>query len=150
MSGLKIVINGCFDLLHEGHIHLIHTALRNSFEGTVLILINSDKSVRELKGEGRPIQDVRVRGHNVEKVYQAWCLKHRENTKVSIVIFNNEQELEEKIDKFKPDMIIKGDDRPDTREIIGSGKWPILILPRLKDKCGEEYSTTKKVKEITI
>lgn len=143
MHGLKIVINGCFDLLHPGHVLLIETALRNCFEGKVLVLINSDKSVRELKGLGRPIEELIVRGHNVEKIAQTWCLKHREYPKTSIVVFDTEDELSKKIDKFEPDMIIKGDDRPDTREIIGSGKWPILIIPRLKDKDKQDYSTTR-------
>jgi D-beta-D-heptose 7-phosphate kinase/D-beta-D-heptose 1-phosphate adenosyltransferase len=147
MNGLKIVINGCFDLLHAGHINLIETALRNSFEGKILILVNSDSSVRELKGEGRPIQEVLIRGNNVDQVCKAWCLKNREHPKVSIVIFNSESELEEKIDSFAPHMIIKGDDRYDLRDIVGSGKWPILIIPRIKDKNNQEYSTTREVKE---
>jgi D-beta-D-heptose 7-phosphate kinase/D-beta-D-heptose 1-phosphate adenosyltransferase len=147
MSGLKIVINGCFDLLHPGHVNLIETALRNSFEGKVLVLINSDKSVRELKGEGHPCYDVRIRGDNVEKVCKTWCMKNKEHPKVSIIIFSTEDELAEKIDRFEPDMIIKGNDRPDTRDIIGSGKWPILIIPRLKDNDGVEYSTTREFKK---
>jgi D-beta-D-heptose 7-phosphate kinase/D-beta-D-heptose 1-phosphate adenosyltransferase len=150
MRGLKVVINGCFDLLHPGHILLIETALHYCFEGKVLVLINSDKSIRELKGLDRPLQEVVVRGHEIEKVAQAWCLSHREYPKVEIVIFNSEDELSKKIDKFEPNMIVKGDDRPDTRDIIGSGRWPILIVPRLKNKFGVEYSTTQRIKELEI
>jgi D-beta-D-heptose 7-phosphate kinase/D-beta-D-heptose 1-phosphate adenosyltransferase len=145
MYGMKIIINGCFDLLHDGHIHLIHKALEYSYTGSVLVLINSDKSVKELKGEGRPKEEVILRGHKVEEAIGEWCQKHLEYPKTKVQIFNSEEELEKVIDEFEPDMIIKGDDRPDTREIIGSGKWPILILPRLKDKNGQEISTTRKI-----
>jgi cytidyltransferase-like protein len=150
MNGLKILINGCFDLFHQGHATLIETALHYSFEGIVRVLLNSDKSTRELKGPDRPVQDVETRGHEIEKFTQAWCLKHREYPKIEIIIFNSEQELSTKIDEFKPNMIIKGDDRPDVRDIIGSGHWPILIIPRLKDKSGEFWSTTRRVKELEV
>jgi D-beta-D-heptose 7-phosphate kinase/D-beta-D-heptose 1-phosphate adenosyltransferase len=53
-AGLKVVLtNGCFDLLHAGHLALLEAARR---EGDVLVVaLNSDASVRGLKGEGRPV-----------------------------------------------------------------------------------------------
>jgi rfaE bifunctional protein nucleotidyltransferase chain/domain len=53
-AGLKVVLtNGCFDLLHPGHLALLETARET---GDVLVVaLNSDASVRALKGEGRPI-----------------------------------------------------------------------------------------------
>jgi len=147
MFGLKIIVNGCFDLAHRGHVKLITTALKHSYGGEVLFLINSDRSIKELKGNKRPYETVAIRGHNIEKIVAKWCQKYLEYPKTHVVIFDSEEELEEKIDRFEPDMIIKGDDRPDTREIIGSGKWPILIVPRLVDKDGGEISTSKIAKE---
>lgn len=47
------VINGCFDLVHEGHMQLIETARKN---GPVVIFINDDNSIRSIKGEGRPFR----------------------------------------------------------------------------------------------
>ena len=144
---MKILINGCFDLFHKGHTYLIHTALAYSYSGMVLVLINSDSSVKQLKGKHRPYEDIVTRGHNVEKTITTWCQKHLEYPKTKVKIFNNEEELARIIDTFEPNMIIKGNDRPDTREITGSDKWPILILPRLVDKQGNEISTSKIAKE---
>ncbi|GIS45709.1 MAG: hypothetical protein Ct9H90mP18_00410 [Gammaproteobacteria bacterium] len=55
-SGKKIVFtNGCFDILHSGHIHTLSEAKKN---GDILIVaVNSDSSVRELKGKNRPINN---------------------------------------------------------------------------------------------
>jgi len=66
MYKTKVVINGCFDLLHKGHIYLIELALKHSYCGEVLVLVNSNQSARELKGENRPYEDVVNRGHNIE------------------------------------------------------------------------------------
>ncbi|MFT4588686.1 MAG: rfaE bifunctional protein nucleotidyltransferase chain/domain, partial [Limisphaerales bacterium] len=48
-----VVTNGCFDLLHAGHVIYLETA--RGFGDALLIGLNSDESVRELKGEGRPL-----------------------------------------------------------------------------------------------
>ena len=122
-------------------------SLEYSYNGRILILINSDKSIKELKNNKRPYDDVVTRGHNIEKVITKWCQRNKEYPKTEIKIFNNEEELTNLIDRFEPNMIIKGNDRPDTRKIIGSGKWPILIVPRLIDKNGDEISTSKIAKE---
>lgn len=50
-----VVINGTFDLLHSGHLRLISAAVEKRDGGTVLMLVDGDKMVREKKGEGRPI-----------------------------------------------------------------------------------------------
>jgi len=147
MNRIKILLNGCFDLLHKGHVHLIKIGLEYSYNGEILVLINSDGSTKKLKGNRRPYDDVVTRGHNIEIAITKWCQRHREYPKTEIKIFNNEEELSKLIDKFEPDMIIKGNDRPDTREIIGSGKWPILIVPRLIDNNGDEISTSKIARE---
>jgi D-beta-D-heptose 7-phosphate kinase/D-beta-D-heptose 1-phosphate adenosyltransferase len=144
---MKILVNGCFDLLHEGHIFLISKALEYSYTGEVLFLINSDKSIKELKGSDRPYEDVITRGGKVERVVQEWCYKHRDFPKINILIFNNEKELEEQIDKFAPHMIIKGNDRTNITTIVGFNKWPILIIPRLKDSDNKDISTTRKIRE---
>ncbi len=48
-----ITLNGSFDLLHAGHLYIIHQA--KSLGGTLIVALNSDKSVRQYKGEGKPI-----------------------------------------------------------------------------------------------
>ena len=59
----KIVFtNGCFDLLHQGHLDLLSKA---STYGDILIVgLNSDSSVRKIKGKERPIENEKIRSHN--------------------------------------------------------------------------------------
>ncbi len=58
-----IFLNGCFDLLHAGHFSLLREA--NNHEGSIVVAINSDRSVRLLKGESRPIIDEKIRAQNL-------------------------------------------------------------------------------------
>lgn len=144
---MKIVINGCFDLLHKAHICLIHRALKYSDSGKVLILINSNDSVKRLKGEQHPIDDVTIRGENIQIAYGKWCQKKLEYPKLTIQVFDTEKELEEAIDRFEPDIIMKGIDRPDVREIVGYNKWPILMVPPPVNKDGSTISSTAIARE---
>jgi D-beta-D-heptose 7-phosphate kinase/D-beta-D-heptose 1-phosphate adenosyltransferase len=144
---LKVIINGCFDLLHEGHARLINSALKYSEEGRVLILLNSNRSIEELKGNGRPFDDVTIRGEAIRKVIDSYQRRTKLYPNFKVRIFDSENELTEIMDDFEPDMVIKGDDRPDVRTIIGYRKWPILIIPTLFDEDGDKISTTKKAKE---
>jgi rfaE bifunctional protein nucleotidyltransferase chain/domain len=54
-----ILTNGCFDLLHVGHIRYLHAA--KELGGRVVVALNSDGSVRQLKGNGRPLMNERER-----------------------------------------------------------------------------------------
>ena len=139
----KAVVNGVFDLFHAGHEEILHYALKLCYYGEVLVLINSDRSTRELKGEGRPIDSINTRIENIKKSKQRWCLKHLEYPILYIQVFDNEEELALLIDDFEPDVIIKGNDRTDVKDIVGSDKWPVLIQPRTTGK-----STTKLLEEL--
>ena len=117
----KIVFsNGCFDLLHKGHRDLI----KQSFSfGDILILgLNSDESVKRLKGEDRPMQNEIERKNallntgNVNEVY----------------IFDDDTPLE-LINLIKPDILVKGGDYT-PNEIVGyeeitSSGGEIKIVP---------------------
>jgi len=148
---MRVVVNGCFDCFHDGHKYLIDKAFNMATRrGTVYILINSDISVSELKGSPRPID---LFENRLEKIYNYWKKKTKNmfcayGPKLETYMFNTEEELKEKIDELRPDIILKGNDRPDVREIVGSDKWPVCILPRLKDKNGDDISTTNNLKEI--
>lgn len=143
---MKIVLNGCFDLFHAGHRYLLETALQWSNHGHILILLNSDDSVRKLKGTSRPIDRSTIRAKNILDTKISWSQKNRLYPRMDIVIFDTEEELKELIDSFQPDIVIKGNDRPDVRDIIGSDKWPICIIPRLKDN-NKDISTTGQLNE---
>jgi len=105
-EGKKIVFtNGCFDLLHVGHIKYLSQA---KDLGDILIIgLNSDKSVKKLKGNNRPINSFEDRA----KLLAA--LKF-----VDLVIMFEEQTPENLIKEIIPDVLVKGGDY-DIEEIVG-------------------------------
>jgi D-beta-D-heptose 7-phosphate kinase / D-beta-D-heptose 1-phosphate adenosyltransferase len=107
LLGHKIVMtNGCFDILHPGHIRYLQEARKL---GDVLIVaINSDESVQALKGEGRPINSQNTR---VEMLKALKCVDH-------VVTFDAETPLD-LYKKYTPDILVKGADY-ETDSIIGS------------------------------
>lgn len=142
-NGMRVVTNGCFDLFHEGHRYLMRYALSLCGQGALLILINSDRSVRELKGEGRPTDPFTIRAENIRSYVSGMHLQMNAYPGVIIKEFDKEEELARYINEFAPDIIVKGNDRTDVKDIVGSEKWPVVILPRLKG-----VSTTKMTEEI--
>ena len=105
-EGKKIVFtNGCFDLLHVGHIKYLSQA---KDLGDILIIgLNSDKSVKKLKGNNRPINSFEDRA----KLLAA--LKS-----VDLVIMFEEQTPENLIKEIIPDVLVKGGDY-NIEEIVG-------------------------------
>jgi D-glycero-beta-D-manno-heptose 1-phosphate adenylyltransferase len=98
MKNKKIVFtNGCFDIIHRGHIDYLEEAKK--LGDILLIGLNSDESVRKLKGENRPINNEEDR----KKVLLA--LKSVDE----VIIFNEEDPLE-LVKQIKPDVIVKGGD----------------------------------------
>ena len=102
----KIVFtNGCFDLLHKGHRDLIKQSF--SFGDILIVGLNSDESVKRLKGKNRPIQ----------------CEADRKNALLDtgyvdqVYIFDNDTPLE-LINLIKPDILVKGGDYT-PNEIVG-------------------------------
>lgn len=129
-----VFTNGCFDILHAGHIDLLE---RSRALGSRLIVgINSDESVRAIKGNGRPVQSADARKEVLLGL-----------TAVDEVIVFNEQTPERLIREIRPDILVKGGDWK-TNEIVGAdfvesygGK--VYSLP-LKDG----YSSTDIVSRI--
>lgn len=106
-SGKKIVFtNGCFDILHVGHVRYL-TAARS--QGDVLVVgLNSDESVRSIKPENRPI----VNQHQRAEVLSGLeCVNY-------ITVFNEPDPLKI-IKELKPDVLVKGADWTEA-EIIGA------------------------------
>jgi D-beta-D-heptose 7-phosphate kinase/D-beta-D-heptose 1-phosphate adenosyltransferase len=97
-EGRRVVFtNGCFDLLHPGHIALLESARA---EGDVLVVgLNSDRSVRMLKGEGRPV---------LPEAERAEALLALEA--VDAVIVYDEDTPRETISALLPDVLVKGAD----------------------------------------
>ncbi len=132
--GERVVFtNGCFDLLHIGHITLLEQARR--FGDRLIVAINSDESVRELKGPTRPIVGERERG----RVLAALAAVD------AVVVFGEPTPLEV-IVATRPDVIVKGGDyNPDT--VVGAPEvesWggQVRIVPIV-----EGFSTTHLIEK---
>ena len=98
--------NGCFDLLHAGHIRLLEHARR---QGDLLIIgLNSDRSVRALKGPGRPVMSERNRALLLAALQS-----------VDYVTVFCERTPQRLIERLQPDVLMKGADWG-ASEIVGS------------------------------
>lgn len=106
-SGEKIVFtNGCFDLLHRGHIELLSRA--RQLGDCLIVGINSDKSLRRLKGPGRPLQSQSDRAHILAALEA-----------VDYVVIFEEDTPQNLIHELKPDILVKGADYPRDK-IVGA------------------------------
>ncbi|MCC7306755.1 MAG: D-glycero-beta-D-manno-heptose 1-phosphate adenylyltransferase, partial [Acidobacteria bacterium] len=103
---MNVFTNGCFDILHRGHIDLLERA--RALGDKLIVGLNSDDSVRRIKGAGRPVQDQASR--------QAILLGLKS---VDEVIIFDELTPENLIHKIKPDILVKGGDWK-VDEIIGA------------------------------
>ena len=92
------VVNGCFDLLHEGHRWLFHEAYRLvGYKGLVIALVNTDESVTQLKGPGRPIQPLEERMSAIAR-----------ESNISMISWFAEATPAKLIEQIKPDFLVKG------------------------------------------
>tara|TARA_Y100000591_G_C21435259_1_gene498896 strand:- start:14 stop:496 length:483 start_codon:yes stop_codon:yes gene_type:complete len=134
-SDKKVVFtNGCFDLLHSGHLKLLKKA--KSFADVLIVGINSDSSVRVLKGEGRPVVN------QEDRLVILACLKIVD----FVIIFEEETPLN-LIKCISPSVLVKGGDYK-LSEIVG-GEHVIKNGGKVKIvKLKEGYSTSKFLKKI--
>jgi len=135
--GEKVVFtNGCFDLLHLGHVHYLAQA--RDLGHRLVVGVNSDASVRRLKGTGRPIQDEQSRQYVLAALA---CVD-------AVILFEEDTPLE-LIKAIVPDVLVKGGDwKPGQiagADIVLGNGGEVLSLPYI-----EGYATTnieKKIRE---
>ena len=135
-QGLKVgFTNGCFDILHRGHV--AYLAQARSWCDRLVVALNTDASVRRLKGEGRPVNDLDSRAvvigglSSVDRV-----TSFDDPTPIAL------------IERLRPDVLIKGSDY--TREGVVGGdlveSWGgVVRLAEFKDG----YSTTRTIEKMT-
>ena len=106
-AGLRIVFtNGCFDILHLGHIDYLEKA---RLEGDRLILgLNTDASIRKIKGPGRPIVNENARARVLASMYF-----------VDLIVPFDEETPLMLIESLNPDILVKGKDY-DIKNIVGA------------------------------
>jgi len=121
-------VNGCFDVLHPGHIELLKYA--RSFGDYLIVAIDSDRKVGEMKGPDRPIFSQVDRSNMLSSIRY-----------VDVVhVFDTKEELEDLLESIKPDTMVVGSDWKG-KEVVGSHYAKSV---RFFDRQGE-YSTTKTI-----
>jgi len=130
MAKKKIVFtNGCFDILHRGHVELLQFC---KTYGKVIVGLNSDRSVKALKGPKRPVYKQK------DRKYMLMSCKY-----VDDVIIFDEDTPYDLIKKIKPDIIVKGGDyKPEN--VVGKDLCEKVIIFKYIDG----YSTTKAIQNI--
>lgn len=125
-----ILTNGCFDLLHVGHIRYLHAAKK--LGGKVVVALNSDASVRVIKGQGRPLMNEQERAEILAAL-----------SDVDAVVIFPEPDVRAIIREIHPDIQAKGTDYtaesvPERDEVIAYG-GRVAIVGDPKDHSTTEF-----------
>ena len=124
-----VFTNGCFDILHRGHIELLQYC--SNIGNKVIVGLNSDKSIRKIKGCNRPIFSEQDRQFLLESIQY-----------VNEVIIFDEETPYEIIKKIRPDILVKGGDY-EAHDVIGNNLCEVRIFNYVNG-----YSTTKAIQDI--
>jgi D-glycero-beta-D-manno-heptose 1-phosphate adenylyltransferase len=133
--GEKITLaNGCFDLLHVGHIRYLRAAKK--LGGRLVVAINSDESVRALKGEGRPLMPAEERAEILAAL-----------SDVDAVIVFPERDVRQLVREIRPDVQAKGTDYtaenvPERETVVECG-GRVEIVGDPKDHSASEIIRTR-------
>lgn len=129
---MKVMVNGTFDIVHRGHIEMLNYA--KSLGDFLLVAIDTDRRVKELKGEFRPVNNQWDRMFTLDNLRAV----------DSVRFFDSKEELIDIMKEFKPDIYVKGSDwkhdRPSTAEEYCN---KVIYYDRV-----EPYSTTKTIQDI--
>ena len=134
-----IFTNGCFDILHLGHVKLLEYCHKLAYQtlhggqGKVVVGLNSDDSVKRLKGSDRPINC------ELERMYVLESLKY-----VDDVIIFDEDTPYQLIKRIQPAIIVKGGDY-EPQDVVGSDISEVKIFNYIEGK-----STTETIKNLKL
>jgi rfaE bifunctional protein nucleotidyltransferase chain/domain len=129
---MRVMVNGTFDILHRGHIQLLNYA--KSLGTSLLVAIDTDCRVKELKGPLRPVNNQEDRKF------------HLENLKAVDVVcfFNSKEELIEIMKHWQPDVYVKGSDWQGSSSTAQQYAKQVIFYDRVGD-----YSTTNIIQRIS-
>jgi D-glycero-beta-D-manno-heptose 1-phosphate adenylyltransferase len=151
-QGLKIAFaNGCFDLLHVGHVRYLHDAKR---QGDILVVgVNSDRAVAALKGSGRPLLDQNARAELIAALECA-----------DLVVIFDELSAETILRELRPDVQCKGTDYSESTvpeqevmqslggsvRIVGDAKCHSTrgIIAEIQQRFGPEREAEPRTKHV--
>jgi D-glycero-beta-D-manno-heptose 1-phosphate adenylyltransferase len=135
-AGARVTLaNGCFDLLHVGHVRYLHAA--RELGGKLVVAVNSDASVRALKGEGRPLMPAEERAEILSALAD-----------VDAVVIFPENDVRAIIREIRPDFHAKGTDYtadsvPERDEVQACG-GRVAIVGDPKDHSATEIIRTRR------
>ena len=120
LAGERVTLtNGCFDLLHVGHVRYLHAA--RELGGKLIVAVNADASVRALKGEGRPVMPAEERAEILASL-----------SDVDAVVIFPEKDVRAIIREIHPDFHAKGTDYtaetvPERDEVEACGGRVVIV-----------------------
>jgi D-beta-D-heptose 7-phosphate kinase/D-beta-D-heptose 1-phosphate adenosyltransferase len=126
-----VVVNGTFDILHPGHVSMLNTA--RSLGDYLVVCIDTDRRVKELKGESRPINN---------QFFRKVMLQNLKAVDI-VEFFDSQEELIKLFELYKPDIMVKGSDWKGKSIVAEKYVKQIHWYDRI-----EEYSTTKTIQDI--
>jgi len=136
VRGQVVFTNGVFDLLHRGHVDVINEARREG--GALIVGINSDASVRRLKGDERPVCSA------PERAYVLAALEAVD----AVVVFEQDTPLE-LVQLLQPDVIVKGGDySPDSivgADVVRARNGRVVVVPIVPG-----HSTTSTIEKLRV
>ena len=130
VTSKKVFVNGTFDILHRGHLELLNYA---KSLGYVIVGIDTDDRVKQMKGPTRPIYNQNERKFFLENLKSV----------DEVIFFSSEDEFEELIKSLHPDIIIVGSDWKEKSTIKSYYDGKLIFFDRV-----EEYSTTQTIQKI--
>lgn len=132
MTVKRIFVNGSFDVLHLGHLRLLNYA--RSLGDYLCVAIDTDRRIKELKGDSRPINNVFERKTFLKNLK---CVDE-------VQVFDNDMDLIHILQAYKPDIIVKGDDHKYTSKLSKDHCKEVIFYERFGG-----YSSTRKIQDIT-
>ncbi len=129
MARKKIWVNGCFDVLHLGHLKLLQYA--KSRGQWLTVGIDSDERVQRLKGSQRPVNDEKSRIEMLKAI--RWV--------DNVLVFDSDEQLEKLVEKYS-DLMIIGSEYKD-QKVIGSQHSPVEFFDKI-----DGYSSTNIIKRM--
>jgi len=132
-----VFTNGCFDILHRGHIHLLNAASALDHNSVVIVGLNTDASVKRLKGADRPLNSETDRSFVLSAIYAV----------DAITFFDDDTPLE-LIRAIQPDYLVKGGDYTEDNivgaNLVNASGGKVVVVPYL-----ENYSSTAIIQKST-
>ena len=126
-----VLVNGTFDILHPGHIAMLNTA--RSLGDYLIVCIDTDRRVKELKGDKRPINS---------QVFRKVMLQNLKAVDI-VEFFDSQDDLIRLIQLYKPDIMVKGSDWKGKSVVAEKYVKEIFWYDRI-----DEYSSTRIIQDI--